>query len=97
MRLLARVGAHILVHSRAEGGDISLFDGEAGGELVPAEAHEQIGARLERIEEVKAAVAAAGALAGPVGEVDHKARAGKFFGKPGRHDADNALMPVLAG
>ena len=90
------MGAHILVHARAEGGDIFLFDGEACSKLVPAEAHEKVGAGLERAEEVEAAVAAAGALARPVGEMDHKARAGEFFGKAGGNDAHNALMPVLA-
>lgn len=66
-----------------------------GGELVSAEAHKKVGARFERIEEVKAAVAAARALTRPAGEVDHKARAGEFFGKPRRHDAYDALVPVL--
>ena len=62
-----------------------------------AEAHKKVGARFERIEEVKAAVAAARALTRPAGEVDHKARAGEFFGKSRRHNAHDALMPVLAG
>lgn len=46
-----------------KGGDILLLDGEARGELVPAEADEQVAARLERGKEVEAAIAAAGALA----------------------------------
>ena len=95
--MLARVGAHILVHPRAERGNVALFDRKARGELVSAEAHKKVGARFERIEEVKAAVAAARALTRPAGEVDHKARAGEFFGKSRRHNAHDALMPVLAG
>ena len=94
--MLARVGAHILIHARAEGGDVALFDRKARGELMPAEAHKKIGAGFKRVEEVKAAVAAARALTGAAGEVDHKAWAGEFFGKAGGHNAHNALMPVLA-
>ena len=73
-RMLARVGAHILVHPRAERGDVALFDRKARGELVSAEAHKKVGARFERVEEVKAAVAAARALALVAIEADHDRR-----------------------
>ena len=93
---VAAVGADVLIDALAEGGDILLLDGEARGELVPAEADEQVAARLERGEEVEAAVAAAGALAHAAGEVDHEAGTGEFFGKTRGDDADHALMPFLA-
>ena len=63
-RMLARVGAHILIHARAEGGNVFLLDGEARSQLMPAEAHQKIGAGFKRVEEVEAAVAAARALTG---------------------------------
>ena len=93
---VAAVGADVLIDALAEGGDILLLDGEARGELVPAEADEQVTARLERGKEVEAAVAAAGALAHAAGEVDHEAGTGEFFGKARGDDADHALMPFLA-
>ena len=65
---VAAVGADVLIDALAEGGDILLLDGEARGELVPAEADEQVAARLERGKEVEAAIAAAGALAHAAGE-----------------------------
>ena len=49
---VAAVGADVLIDALAEGGDILLLDGEARGELVPAEADEQVAARLERGEEI---------------------------------------------
>ena len=93
---VAAVGADVLIDALAEGGDILLLDGEARGELVPAEADEQVAARLERGKEVEAAIAAAGALAHAAGEVDHEAGTGEFFGKTRGDDADHALMPFLA-
>ena len=93
----AHVGADVLVHLFAEGGDVGLLDRKARGELVPAEPDKQIGAGLQRGKEIEAPVAAARALAHAAGEVDHEARTGEFFAQARGHDAHHALVPVLAG
>lgn len=49
-RLPAAELARVLVHPRAEGRDIALFDREARGQLMPAEAKQKINKKVERIE-----------------------------------------------
>ena len=95
--LAVAVVAHAAVHTAAEGGDILLPDIEARGQLMTAEVHQQVGAGLQGGKEVESAVAAAGAFAHAVLQVDHKAGAGIFFAEAGGHDAHNPLMPHVAG
>ena len=85
------------VHPLAESVNIPLRDGEACRQLVAAEAVQQVGAGFQRGKEVEATVGAAGAFAGAVLEMDHKAGGGVFFTEAGGHDAHHPLMPVLAG
>ena len=62
-----------------------------------AEAQQQVGAGLQRGEQIEPAPAAAGALAGTAGQVDHKAGTGVFFRKAGGHDAHHPLVPGVGG
>ncbi len=89
--------AYIAVHPLAEGVDIALRDGEARGQLVAAEAVQEVGAGFQRRKEVEAVVGPARALAGAVLEVDHEAGTGVFLAQAGGDDAHHALVPVLTG
>ena len=72
-------------------------DGEAGGQRVAAEALQQLGAALQRLKQVEAPEAPAGALAPAVLEADHKGGAGEALGQAGGHDAHHPLVPPLSG
>ena len=69
---------------------------QSGGQNMPAEAVQQRAAGIERVIEVKAAVAAAGALAVAVRQRDHDRWDTKRLGQTGGGNADNALVPALA-
>ena len=69
-------------------------NGKARRQLMAAEAQQQVGAGLQRGEQVEPAPAAAGALARAAGQVDHKAGTGVFLRQAGGHDAHHPLVPA---
>ena len=86
------------LHFAAEGVHILIQDRKAGCQLMAAEPLQQIIALLQRLEQVEAAIAAAGALA-PVFfvEADHECRHGETLREPGGHNADDTLVPAVSG
>ena len=72
-------------------------DGKPGGQRVPAKAQQMLRTGGERFVQVKAAVAAAGAFALLAGKADHNGRQGKPLGQTGGGNADDPLMPAVAG
>ena len=73
------------------------FDVQPRGQGVAAEAHKVFGTGVQRLEQVEATEAAAGALARVPVETDHNGGQGVLLRQPGGGDADDTLMPPVAG
>src|SRR5207237_7086275 len=69
---------------------------EAGRGTVTAEPLEEVRARAERTVEIEGRNRSPGALPQPVSAGDQHDRPVIALDKPRRHDADHALVPVLA-
>ncbi len=89
------LGQHAL-EAGAEGVDVGGIDRDAHGARVPAKAHEQIGALLDRLEEVDRAHGAARAMGHAVGDGEEDRGHVVAVDHAARNDALDALVPALA-
>src|SRR5262249_19809417 len=81
----------------AQGVDLRRLDLAAGGLLVPAVADHVRGAAVHRVEDAEARDRARAPAAGRSRETDDEGRAREALGEARGDDADETLVPALAG